>query len=70
MQSLGENIFIDDRSYITDTWSYLIKVVIQEAEELYRDRLHSKSLKWLHDQIHSDFPNDKKSAIGDWIKAL
>ena len=65
-----KNIFVDDPSIFTDKCPCLIKVVIQEAEELFRDRLRSKSLRWLYDQVHSDFPEDKKIAIGDWIKAI
>lgn len=65
-----KNIFVDDPSVFTDKCPCLIKVVIQEAEELFRDRLRAKSLRWLYDQVHSDFPEDKKKAITGWIKAL
>lgn len=65
-----KNIFVDDPSVFTNKSPCLIKVVIQEAEELFRDRLRSKSLRWLYDQVHKDFPEDKKNAIGDWIKAI
>ena len=65
-----KNIFVDDPSVFTDKCPCLIKVVIQEAEELFRDRLRSKSLRWLYDQVHSDFPDDKKNAIDKWIKAI
>ena len=65
-----KNIFVDDPTVFTDKCPCLIKVVIQEAEELFRLRLRSKSLRWLYDQVHSDFPEDKKNAIGDWIKTI
>lgn len=65
-----KNIFVDDPSVFTDKCPCLTKVVIQEAEELFRDRLRSKSLRWLHDQVHSDFAQEKKNAIDDWIKAV
>lgn len=65
-----KNIFVDDPSVFTNKCPCLIKVVIQEAEELFRERLRSKSLRWLYDQVHSNFPEDKKIAIGDWLKAL
>ncbi len=65
-----KNIFVDDPSVFTDKCPCLIKVVIQEAEELFRNRLQSKSLRWLYDQVHSNFPDDKKNAIDNWIKAI
>ena len=65
-----KNIFVDDPSVFTDKCPCLIKVVIQEAEELLRDRLRSKSLRWLYDQVHCDFPVDKKNAIDNWIKTI
>lgn len=65
-----KNIFVDDPSVFTDKCPCLIKVVIQEAEEAFRDRLRAKSLRWLYDQVHSDFPEDKKKAITGWIKAI
>ncbi len=65
-----KNIFVDDPSVFTDKCPCLIKVVIQEAEVLFRDRLRSKSLRWLYDQVHGDFPDDKKNAIDNWIKTV
>jgi len=64
------NIFVDDPSVFTDKCPCLIKVVIQEAEELFRNRLRAKSLRWLHDQVHNDFSEDKKRAISQWIKTI
>ncbi len=65
-----KNIFVDDPSVFTDKCPCLIKVIIQEAEELFRARLRTKSLRWLYDQVHGDFPEDKKKAIAGWIKAI
>jgi Rrf2 family protein len=65
-----KNIFVDDPSVFSDKCPCLIKVVIQEAEELFRDRLRSKSLRWLYDQVHGDFPEDKKQAITGWIESI
>ena len=62
-----KNIFVDDPSVFTDKCPCLIKVVIQEAEELFRDKLSSRSLRWLHDQVHSDFSKDKKKAIDNCV---
>jgi Rrf2 family protein len=65
-----KNIFVDDPSVFTDKCPCLIKVIIQEAEELFRARLKTKSLRWLYDHVHGDFPEDKKKAIAGWIKAI
>ena len=65
-----KNIFVDDPSVFTDKCPCLIKVVIQEAEELFRNRLRSKSLRWLYDQVHNDFSEEKKKAITEWIKSI
>ncbi len=65
-----KNIFVDDPSVFTDKCPCLIKVVIQEAEELFRDRLRTKSLRWLYDQVYRDFPEDKKKAITGWINNI
>ena len=65
-----KNIFVDDPSVFTDKCPCLIKVVIQEAEELFRNRLRAISLRWLYDQVHNNFPEEKKRAISDWIKSI
>jgi len=64
------NIFVDDPSVFTDKCPCLIKVVIQEAEELFREKLRTRSLRWLYDQVHGEFPEDKKDAITNWIKTI
>ena len=65
-----KNIFVDDPSVFTSKCPCLIKVVIQEAEELFRNKLRTISLRWLYDQVHNNFPEDKKRAISEWIKSL
>lgn len=65
-----KNIFVDDPSVFTDKCPCLIKVVIQDAEELMRNALRSKSLHWLHEQVHNDFSSGKKKAISEWIESI
>lgn len=65
-----KNIFIDDPSVFTDKCPCLIKVVIQEAEELMRNQLKTKSLRWLHEQVHKDFSADKRKTISEWANNL
>jgi len=67
-----KNMFTDKKeaANFSSKCPCLIKVVIQEAEELFRDRLRSKSLQWLHDQVSGGFSSDKKLAIDQWIKSL
>ncbi|TKB25348.1 Rrf2 family transcriptional regulator [Desulfopila sp. IMCC35006] len=65
-----KNIFVDDPSVFTDKCPCLIKVVIQEAEELMRNQLRVKSLQWLHEQVHKDFSVEKKDGIVNWLKTI
>ena len=65
-----KNIFVDDPSVFTAKCPCLIKVVIHEAEELFRDKLRTKSLRWLYDQVNNDFPEEKKKAISEWVKSI
>lgn len=65
-----KNIFVDDPGVFTDTCPCLIKVVIQEAEELMRNRLRQQSLQWLHDTVYKNFPHKKKKAIGAWLSGI
>ncbi len=65
-----KNIFVDDPSVFSSSCPCLIKVVIQDAEELMRDALRAKSLAWLHETVCRDFPNDKKKAIGEWARSI
>lgn len=65
-----KNIFVDDPSVFTDKCPCLIKVVMVEAEELLRDRLRARSLRWLRDHVCRDFPEGKKLAMAEWAKGL
>jgi Rrf2 family protein len=65
-----KNIFADDPSIFTVKCPCLIKVVIQEAEELMRNQLRAKSLKWLYEQVYTDFSTEKKTGITEWLRAL
>jgi len=65
-----KNIFVDDPSLFTDKCPCLIKVVIHEAEQQFRENLGAKSLRWLYDRVSGDFDQAKKTAISDWMQAL
>lgn len=65
-----KNIFVDDPSIFSEKCPCLIKVVIQEAEEVFRDSLRAKSLQWLYDQVHGNFQEEKQDAIAQWIRSL
>ncbi|MFP5260148.1 MAG: Rrf2 family transcriptional regulator, partial [Acidobacteriota bacterium] len=62
-----KNIFVDDPSVFSEKCPCLIKVVIQEAEDAFRDSLRRKSLRWLFDQVRGGFPEAKKQAMANWI---
>ncbi len=64
------NIFVDDPSVFSSSCPCLIKVVIQDAEELMRDALRAKSLAWLHETVSRDFSDDKKKAIAAWSRSV
>jgi Rrf2 family protein len=65
-----KNVFVADPSVYTAKCPCLIKVVMHEAEELMRDKLRSRSLRWLHEQVYKDFTGSKKKAIAGWLKKL
>ena len=65
-----KNIFVEDASVFTDKCPCLIKVVIHEAEELFRNRLTNRSLRWLHDQVNNEFSEERKKVIREWIKKI
>lgn len=60
MELRKKNIFVDDPGVFTEKCPCLIKTVIQEAEDLMRNKLKTKSLRWLHGQVYKDFSVDKK----------
>lgn len=61
-----KNIFVDDPSVFSEKCPCLIKVVIQEAEDRFRDSLRAKSLRWLFDQVKDGFSDEKKAAMSSW----
>jgi Rrf2 family protein len=65
-----KNIFVDDPSVFSDKCPCLIKVVIQEAEDAFRNSLRTKSLRWLYDHVRGGFPDAKKQAMADWINSV
>lgn len=65
-----KNVFVTDPKVYTPKCPCLIKVVIQEAEDLMRDRLRKKSLRWLYTQAYSGFSADRKAAIAGWLENL
>jgi Rrf2 family protein len=65
-----KSVFVTDPRVYTDKCPCLIKVVIHEAEELMRERLRNKSLRWLYEQAQKDFSVGKKKAIAAWSKAV
>ncbi len=64
------NIFVDDPSVFTHDCPCLIKVVIHEGEQLFREHLQSRSLKWLYNQASGDFSDKRKNAFKGWIESL
>ena len=65
-----KNIFVSDPRIFSDKSPCLIKVVMHEAEDLMRDKLRKRSLRWLHEQVHKGFSAEKKKAIVNWSKEL
>ena len=65
-----KNIFVDDPAVFTDQCPCLIKVVVQEAEELMRNQLRAKSLQWLYEQVEKDFSAKKRAGIANWLQSF
>lgn len=65
-----KNVFVADPKVYTPKCPCLIKVVIQEAEELMRARLRKKSLRWLYTRAYADFSADRKAAIAGWLAKI
>lgn len=65
-----KNVFVTDPRIFTAKCPCLIKVVIQDAEELMRRDLRGKSLRWLHGQASRNFSAEKKKTIASWAKKL
>lgn len=65
-----KNIFEKDPTVFNKNCPCLIKVVMFEAEDLFRQSLKSKSLKWLHDKVKKDFSCETKKSIDEWMKEV
>jgi Rrf2 family protein len=65
-----KNIFVTDPRIYTAKCPCLIKVVLHEAEDLMRDKLRKKSLRWLYGQAYKDFSAEKKRQMAGWLKTL
>ncbi len=65
-----DNIFVEDPSIFTKECPCLIKVVILEAEELFRNSLRGRSLRWLHDQARKGFSTETKNSIESWAEEI
>ena len=61
-----KNIFVDDPSIFSDQCPCLIRVVFEDAENAFREKLKQRSLRWLHEQVSKDFTAQKKEAIARW----
>lgn len=65
-----KNIFVTDPSVFSKKCPCLIKVVIHEAEQKFRDHLKTKSLRWLYSEVQRDFTEERKQAVAKWIQDL
>lgn len=65
-----KNIFEKDPIVFNKNCPCLIKVVMFEAEDLFRQSLKSKSLKWLHDKVKKDFSCETKKSIDNWMSEV
>ncbi len=65
-----KNIFEKDPTVFNKNCPCLIKVVMFEAEDLFRQSLKSKSLKWLHDKVKKNFACETKKSIEEWINEV
>ncbi len=65
-----KNMFEKDHSVFNKSCPCLIKVVMLEAEELFRASLKSKSLLWLHTKVKNNFSDETKMAINNWVNGI
>jgi len=64
-----KNIFVEDPSIFTEKCPCLIRVVFEDAESVFREKLKQRSLRWLHEQVSKDFTDNKKAAISKWLES-
>ena len=62
--------FVEDPSVFSNRCPCLIRVVIQEAEQLLRDKLKTKSLRWLYDEAQKAFSPKKRAAMAKWLERI
>ncbi len=65
-----KNIFEDEPAAVSGKCPCLIKVVMQEAEEAFRDKLRARTLGWLHEQVRGGFSEKKRQAMAAWMRSL
>lgn len=65
-----KNMFEKDSTVFKKNCPCLIKTVMYEAEELFRDSLKSKSLLWLHKKVKKNFSSETKTAIDEWAESI
>ena len=65
-----KNIFEKDPTVFKKHCPCLIKTVMYEAEELYRDNLRNKSLAWLHQTTKPNFSDNTKKGIHEWAENI
>jgi Rrf2 family protein len=65
-----KNIFENDSTVFKKECPCLIKTVMFEAEEIYRNSLKNKSLLWLHGKVKCNFSTNTDKAIKNWIEAI
>lgn len=65
-----KNIFEKDPNVFNKNCPCLIKVVMFEAEELFRNSLRSKSLLWLHKKVKPNFSDTTNNAISNWANKI
>lgn len=46
----------------------LIKTVMEDAEELMRESLRSKTLQWLHEQVEKKVPEEHQKKTQEWFE--
>lgn len=70
VETRKNNIFVTDPTVFTPKHPCLIKVVMLEAEDAFRNSLKSKSLSWLHQKVKNNFSPETKKAISHWVETI
>ena len=64
------NIFEKNPEVYQKQCPCLIKVVMMDAEDQFRNSLKTKSLLWLHTNVKDHFSPETKQAISNWADSL